>query len=48
MPRGGELAQLVERVVRNDEVTGSSPVLSSPSKTSLAKDLRVAVDFRKK
>ncbi len=37
LPDNGELAQLVERVVRNDEVRGSNPLLSSPSKTSLAK-----------
>jgi hypothetical protein len=30
VPLTGELAQLVERVVRNDEVRGSTPLLSTP------------------
>jgi len=38
----GELAQLVERVVRNDEVRGSTPLLSTFSKAEKARGFAVS------
>ncbi len=41
----GDVAQLAERFVRNEEVVGSTPIVSTPETHGVGGGLRAAVSF---